>query len=268
VPRAEVSGATIHYEVEGEGEPLLLVPCLAADNACWALQLPAYAERFRCIAVDLPGSGESPVAEGRSSTEGHADELAELLDALGVERAHVAGVSLGAAVATHLAARHPERVRTLSLHSAWPATDPFLRACMESWRALAGALPTVADLVVQGIFPWVFTPEMYARRPEVLEQFAEVVHGRPAQSLEGFMAQSQAVIDHDATAVLDDIMAPTLVTFGGRDLLTSTRFAGPLLDGIADARLLVFDHLSHAGLNEDADTFTAATLEFLRGTSR
>ena len=76
------------------------------------------------------------------------------------------------------------------------------------------------------------------------------------------------MIDHDATAVLDDITAPTLVTFGGRDLLTSTRFAGPLLDGIADARLVVFDHLSHAGFNEDPDAFTAATLEFLRGTSR
>lgn len=104
---------------------------------------------------------------------------------------------------------------------------------------------------------------MYARRPEVLEQFAEVVHGRPIQSLEGFMAQSQAVLDHDATAVLEDITAPTLVTFGARDLLTSTRFAGPLLDGIADARLVVFDHLSHAGFNEDPDRFTAATLEFL-----
>ena len=268
MPRAEVSGATIHYEVAGDGEPLLLIPCLAADNACWALQLPAYAERFRCIAVDLPGSGESPVAEGRPSTDGYADELAELLDALGVERAHVAGVSLGAAVAMHLAARHPERVRTLSLHSAWPATDPFMRACMESWRALAGALPTVADLVVQGVFPWVFTPEMYARRPEVLEQFAKVVHGRPAQSLDGFIAQSQAVLDHDATSALGRIAAPTLVTFGGRDLLTSTRFAGALLEGIADARLVVFDHLSHAGFNEDPDTFTAATLEFLNGGRR
>jgi 3-oxoadipate enol-lactonase len=266
VPAAR--GSTIHYEVAGEGEPLLLIPCLAADNRCWALQLPAYAERFRCIAVDLPGSGGSPVAEPWPSTERQADELVALLDALGVERAHVAGVSLGAAVGMHLAARHPGRVRSLSLHSAWAATDAFMGACMESWRALARALPTVADLVVQGIFPWVFTPEMHDRRPEVLAGFAEVVHTPPIQSLEGFMAQSQAVLDHDATAVLEQITAPTLLTYGARDQLTSTRFAGPLRDGIADTCLVVFDHLSHAGFNEDPDTFTAATLDFLERASR
>jgi pimeloyl-ACP methyl ester carboxylesterase len=255
----------LHVELHGDGEPLLLVPCLAADNSCWALQLPAYAERFRCIVVDLPGVGASPVPEGAPSTARFADELAALLDELGVERAHVAGVSLGAAVAMQLAARHPGRVRTLALHSAWAATDPFMRACMESWRVLARALPTIADLVVQGIFPWAFTPRMYAERPEVLAEFAEVVRSRPAQPLAGFMAQSQAVIDHDATAVLGAIAVPTLVTYGALDRLTSTRFAGPLVDGIADARLVVFDHLAHAGFNEDPETFNRVTLEFLTG---
>ncbi len=268
MPTAEVPGASIHYEEYGEGEPLLLIPCLASDNGCWAFQMPAYAERFRCIAVDLPGIGGSPTPEGRPSTARHADELAALLDALGLGRAHVAGVSLGAAVAMQFAARHPDRVRTLALHSAWPATDAFMRACMDSWRGQARALPTIPDLVVQGIFPWVFTPEMYAERPEVLEEFGAIVRARPAQSLEGFMAQSQAVLDHDASAVLGDIVAPTLVTYGARDLLTSTRFAAPLTEGIRDARLVVFDHLSHCGFNEDPDTFTAATLEFLAATER
>ena len=180
-----------------------------------------------------------------------------------MESAHVAGVSLGAAVGMQLAARHPGRVRTLALHSAWDATDGFMRACIESWRTQARAMPTVADFVVQGVFPWVFTPEMYADRPEVLEQFAQIVRGRPAQSVAGFMAQSQAVLDHDATSVLGRITAPTLVTFGARDLLTSTRFAGPLTAAIPDSRLVVFDHLSHCGFNEDPEAFTAATLHFL-----
>ena len=122
--------------------------------------------------------------------------------------------------------------------------------------------------MVEGVFPWVFTPEMYAERPEVLEQFAEVVRTRPSQPLEGFMAQSQAVLDHDASAVLGDVASPTLLTFGGRDLLTSTRFAAPLVDGIPDARLVVFDHLFHCGFNEDPDAFTAVMLDFLAGTSR
>jgi 3-oxoadipate enol-lactonase len=71
------------------------------------------------------------------------------------------------------------------------------------------------------------------------------------------------VIDHDAAGVLGDIRAPTLITFGGRDLCTSTRFCEQLAEGIPDSTVVVFDHLSHAGLHEDPDTFNAASLEFL-----
>src|SRR5919199_3440978 len=123
MPQAEVDGLTINYDVQGEGEPLLLIPYLSADHACYAFQLPAYTEHFSCIAVDLPGSGESDKPTGPYSTEGYADRLAAFLATIGIDQAHVAGMSLGAAVATHLAARHPDRVRSLSLHSAWHATD-------------------------------------------------------------------------------------------------------------------------------------------------
>jgi pimeloyl-ACP methyl ester carboxylesterase len=263
VPFADVPGARIHYEVTGEGEPLLLIPCLAADLSCWAFQVPAYAERFRCITVDLPGVGESPTPAGPASTERYADELAALLGTLGIERAHVAGVSLGSAVGVHMAARHPDRVRTLSLHSAWSTTDAFMGVVLEAWRTMARAMPTVADMVVAGVFPWAFTPEMYAERPEVLEEFAAVARSRPPQPLDGFMAQCDAVAGHDAAGALARVAAPTLITYGARDALTSTRFAPALAEGIADARLVVFDHLSHAGFNEDPDAFTAATLSFL-----
>lgn len=191
--------------------------------------------------------------------------MAAFLEGIGVERAHVAGVSLGAAVATHLAARHPERVRSLSLHSAWDATDPYLRTILEMWRALARGLPTVADAVIQGVFPLCFTPEMYAERSEFVGGLVDFVRSRPAQPLEAFLAQTDAVIAHDATQALGAITAPTLVTFGARDLVTSTRFAEPLRSGIAGSEVVVFDGLSHAGLHEDAETFNRATLDFLLG---
>ena len=263
MPQADVDGLRINYEVQGDGDPLVLIPYLAADNACYAFQLPAYTRRFTCISVDLPGSGESDKPAGPYSTETYADQVSAWLGVIGVERAHVAGVSLGASVATQLAARHPERVRSLSLHSAWDRTDVYLRTIVELWRALARALPTVADVVIQGIFPFCFTPEMYDERPEYAEALADFVRGRPVQPPEAFLAQSDAALAHDASAVLGDIAAPTLVTFGAHDLVTSTRFAVPLTDGIADSRVVVFEHLSHAGLHEDPDEFNAATLDFL-----
>jgi pimeloyl-ACP methyl ester carboxylesterase len=263
MPQVEAAGLTINYEEQGDGEPLLLIPYLAADNACYAFQLPAYAERLRCICVDLPGSGESSKPAGPYSTETYADQMAAFLDAIGVERAHVAGVSLGAAVGMHLAARHPGRVRSLSLHSAWDKTDLFLHTCVEQWRALARGLPSVYDAVILGIFPWCFTPEMYAERPDFVGGLEDFVRGRPEQPLEAFLAQSQAVLDHDASAALGNIEAPTLVTYGARDLVTSPRFADALSDGIAGATVIVFEGLSHAGLHEDPDTFNAASLDFI-----
>jgi pimeloyl-ACP methyl ester carboxylesterase len=263
MPRVEVDGLAINYDVQGEGDPLLLIPYTSADHACYAFQLPAYTEHFSCIAVDLPGSGESDKPAGPYSTDGYADQLASFLDAIGVESAHVAGVSLGAAVGMHLAARHPGRVRSLSLHSAWSTTDAYLEVVVEQWRTLASTLPAVADVVVQAIFPWCFTPEMYTTRPEAIDMLTDFVRGRPAQPAEAFVAQIDAVVAHDATPVLGEISAPTLITFGARDLVCSTRFAEPLSSGIAGSELVVFDHLSHAGLHEDPETFNRTTLDFL-----
>ena len=263
MPRVDVDGLTINYEVQGDGEPLLLIPYTSADHACYAFQLPAYTEHFSCISIDLPGSGESDSPPGPYSTEGYADQVAAFLGAIGVERAHVAGMSLGAAVGIHLAARHPERVRSLSLHSGWHASDDYLRVVVEQWRTLASSLPTVADVVIGAIFPWCFTPEMYVDRPEFVAMLDEFVRGRPPQSVDAFLAQTDAVLVHDASAVLGQIGAPTLITFGARDLVCSTRFAEPLTSGIGGSELVVFEHLSHAGMHEDPETFNRATLDFL-----
>src|SRR6266536_1244220 len=87
MPQVEVDRLTINYEMQGEGEPLLLIPHTSADHACYAFQLPAYTERFSCIAIDLPGSGESDKPAGPYSTDGYADQVAAFLGAIGVERA-------------------------------------------------------------------------------------------------------------------------------------------------------------------------------------
>jgi 3-oxoadipate enol-lactonase len=263
MPQVEAAGLRINYDVQGAGEPLLLIPYTGADHACYAFQLPAYTEHFSCICVDLPGSGESDKPAGPYATETYADQVAAFMAAAGIEQAHVAGVSLGAAVAMHLGARHPERVRSLSLHSGWHRTDAYLRALVEMWRSLADGLPTVADVVIEGIFPFCFTAEMYNEKPDFVQGLVDFVRSRPAQPLEAFLAQTDAVLAHDVSAVLGRITAPTQITFGAHDICTSTRFAEPLKGGIAGSELVVFDHLSHAGLHEDAETFNRATLDFL-----
>jgi aminoacrylate hydrolase len=104
---------------------------------------------------------------------------------------------------------------------------------------------------------------MYAERPEFVQTLVNFVRGRPAQPVDAFLAQTDAVLAHDASAALGEIHTPTLITFGARDLVCSTRFAEPLKSGIAGSELVVFEHLSHAGLHEDPETFNRATLDFL-----
>jgi pimeloyl-ACP methyl ester carboxylesterase len=118
-------------------------------------------------------------------------------------------------------------------------------------------------VVVHGIFPWCFTPEMYVERPEFVDTLVDFVRGRPAQPVDAFLAQTDAVLDHDASSVLGQIDGPTLITFGARDLVCGERFAERLKNGIAGSKLVVFEHLTHAGLHEDPETFNRATLDFL-----
>jgi pimeloyl-ACP methyl ester carboxylesterase len=261
--KVDVDGLTINYEVQGEGDPLLLIPYLSADHACYAFQLPAYTEHFSCIALDLPGTGESDKPPGPYSTDTYADQVSAFMGAIGVERAHVAGVSLGAAVGMHLATRHPERVRSLSLHSAWDVSDAYVRVIVDMWRELASSVPAVADMVIDGILPLCFTPEAYVERPEFIAAIADFVRSRPPQPLEAFMAQSDAALNHDASAVIGGIGVPTLITVGAHDLVCSPRFANRMNTAIAGSELVVFDDLSHGALHEDPETFNRATLDFL-----
>src|SRR5579859_7215383 len=145
MPTVQANGIEIYYEVQGEGEPLVLIPYLAADQACYAFQVAEYAKHFTCYSVDLRGAGRSGKPEGEYTTELFADDVAAFMEAAGVGRAHVAGLSLGAATGMWLAAKYPARVKSLSLHSAWHRTDPFLRVVVGGWQVMAQALDSVTD---------------------------------------------------------------------------------------------------------------------------
>jgi pimeloyl-ACP methyl ester carboxylesterase len=264
MPTVKANGISMHYEQQGSGEPLILVPFLTADHACYAFQVAEYAKHFTCILVDLRGTGESQNPDGNYSTETLADDVAALMDALGVRRAHVAGLSLGAAIGMWLAAKYSDKVQSLSLHSGWTKTDPFIKTVIGSWQMLAKALDSVPEMVVAAIFPWCFTPELYAAKPEYIDSLAGFIRSRPKQAVSAFLQQSNAVITHDVSAHLGKIKAPTQITFGDGDLVTSTRFADEMKSAIRGSELLVWEKCAHAPLYEKVEEFNHRTLDFLR----
>lgn len=264
MPKVKVNDISMNYDQQGVGEPLILIPYLAADCACYAFQVAEYAKHFTCISVDPRGAGETDKPEGVYSTELFADDVNAFMQALGVDRAHISGLSLGAATGMWLAAKYPKKVKSLSLHSGWTKSDLFVKTAVEGWQVMAKALGSVTEMVILGIFPWCLTPELYAAKPDYIQSLAAFVRGRPAQPLDAFMRQSNAVMEHDVEAHLRKITAPTQITFGRNDVVTSTRFADRMLAGIQGAELIVFEGCAHAPIYEKVEEFNQKTLEFLR----
>lgn len=264
MPTVKANGITLYYEQQGSGEPLILIPYLAADHACYAFQVAEYAKHFTCIALDLRGSGESDKSAGSVSLELYADDVAALMQAIGIQRAHVTGLSLGAGVGMWLAAKYPDKVKSLSVHSGWTKTDEYLRTIIEGWQVLARALNDVQEMVIRGMFPWCLSPNLYTTRYEYVRSLADFVRSRPPLSVEGFIQQSNAVLAHDVEAQLTKITAPTQITLGRHDQLTSLRFAGPLNSAIKNSELVVFETASHAAIYEAVEEFNQRTLAFLQ----
>jgi len=262
MPKIRADKITMNYDQQGSGEPLLLIPYLAADYACYAFQVADYSKHFSCVSVDLRGTGESDKPGGVQTTEMFADDVAALMQSIGIQKAHISGLSLGAATGIWLAAKYPDRVKSLSLHSCWSKSDAYIETVVRGWQVMVKATNSVPEMVIQGIFPWCFTPELYAQKPDYIQALSDFVRGRPKQPVDAFIQQSDAAITHDAEAQLSKIRAPTQITFGRHDILT-IRFADRLRNGIRNSELCIFEDCSHVPLYENVPAFNEKTLGFL-----
>ena len=115
MPKISVNGFRLYYEIEGDGEPVVLVPGFAAGRETWVRQTPSLSRNFRVITFDPRGVSESDKPDGPQSIRLLADDLAHLLQALGISRAHIVGVSFGGFVAQEFALRYPFLTRKLVL---------------------------------------------------------------------------------------------------------------------------------------------------------
>jgi len=264
MPTVKVNDITLNYEQQGSGEPLILIPFLTAENACYSFQVKDYAQHFTCISIDLRGTGLSDKPSEPYTTEDMADDIAGLMKELGIESAHVSGLSLGAGIGLCLAAKYPEKIKTLSVHAGWTKTDLFLKTVISSWQVSAKALGNIPELAIQNIFPWCFTPDLYSEKPEYIEALSDFVRSRPAQTVDDFLLHTRAVLNHNVEAQIDQITAPTQITLGEYDMITSTRFVAPMTDRIPNSELIIFENCAHAPLFEKVEEFNERTLEFLR----
>ncbi len=269
-----VGDVELYYEEHGTGEPLLLIMGLAADSMAWMFQLPAFAERYRTIVFDNRGVGRSGKPKGPYTIAAMADDTAGLLKAIGVDRAHVVGVSMGGMIAQELALRHPERVRGLVLACTFPEADEDVKRNRETSLAQLGGtigrdgvatlnLAAVDPMMIfSTLLPRVFSPTFIQNQLASLMQ----LFGGALQwgfSVEAIMAQVEAVMSHNSTERLRDIKAPTLVITGDADLLIPPANSDVIADEIPGARLVKVPGGTHGFNFETPELFNREVLNFL-----
>ena len=262
MPNVPVGDISMHYVEAGQGEPLVLVMGLGADHLAWAFQFPVFAERYRTIACDNRGAGQTDAPDHPYTTRMMADDTVGLMDTLGIERAHVLGVSMGGMIAQEIALTHPERIRSLQLHCTLGLPDAYLQAQLAAGRAQRRSL-TREDALRAG-YLWLFAPATYDERPELVEMMLQGALANPyPMSLTGFERQCDAVQTHDALDRVAALRCPTLISVGDQDILVPPRFSRALAERITGAELRVIDGAGHGYFWERPDVFNAMCLEFL-----
>jgi 3-oxoadipate enol-lactonase len=261
MPTTEANGHTIHYEVHGEGEPLLCVMGLAADTLAWTLQVPAFSERHRTVIFDNRDVGQSSQATGDYEIADMARDALAVADAAGLDSFHLLGVSMGGAIAQELALAAPERVRTLTLAVTFARGGAWARTLSSVWGARAHHMTReqrVDELMLLTL------SEKFFENADGVAFLRQMMLGNPnPQPAAAFARQLAASSRHSAGERLAGLTMPTHVIGAEYDVLVPVWKSRELADLIPGAALTVLDACPH-GLNvERAEEFNRAVLDFI-----
>lgn len=259
-------GVEIHYELWGrrDGDPVLMLQGLGTDSRGWALQRLAFGRRFRCIAPDNRGTGRSGKPPGPYSLEQMALDAVAVLDAEGIERAHVVGASMGGVLAQIIGVRHAERVRSLVLACTACRHHDWRRELFEEW-ATAVEQRGMGALAEDGL-RWLIGPRLRRRVGIWINLLARVVlQGQP----EPFIAQVEAILatHDDLRFELEGVRVPTLIITGSQDALTPVGDAEELAEMIPHAELVILPGAAHGLMAEAPNAFNDVVLQFLASAS-
>jgi pimeloyl-ACP methyl ester carboxylesterase len=262
---AAVNGQQLHFEVQGEGDPLVLVMGIGYDSSIWKLhQAAALARHFRVVIFDNRDAGRSSRASGPYTITDMADDVAGLLDTMGIERTHLLGLSMGSMIAQEFALRHPDRLDRLVLcgSGAAPARSAFDPIGTWSWVKTRDA---TGEAFAAQQFVWLFSSRFLRDEMAVRQTIAMLASNPHPVDAAAYSRQAQAYVQHDALDRLPGIAAPTLVVTGEQDLLTPPWISEEVARAIPGARLEIIrgEGASHLVMLERPDEFNRLVTTFL-----
>ena len=255
---ARNKGARIYWDQQGSGEPLLLIMGLSYPSYMWHRSRPVFRKSYRTIALDNRGVGQSDVPPGVYSIALMASDAAAVLDAAGIESAHVFGVSMGGMIAQEFALQYPRRVRSLVLGSTAAGGPHAVQAQPEALEALLRRDVTPEESK-EAIIPFIYDPA--TPRERIDEDMVIRMHWYPSR--EGYRGQLQGIFGWEASSRLAKITAPTLVIHGESDRLIPPANARIIAERIRDAKLVLIPGASHIFATDQPAAAHHAILEFL-----
>jgi pimeloyl-ACP methyl ester carboxylesterase len=264
VPHFNSNGLRIFYEEHGSGESLVLVAGFGMDIRSWEEQLGHYSRYFRVILLELRGAGQSEVPKPGYGVSTMAVDVLNLVNTLGLDRIHFAGFSLGGAIGLEFGIAHSDRLRSLSLHSTWEASEPYSH--MQRWievrrRIMLGNDPITNTGTRIASF---FSPQFINRCPERIEAWVQQQQQNPyPMTPDGVEGHATAIQGHDVRGRLENITAPTLVTVGSQDRTTLPEAARYLHEHIPHSEIVVIDGAAHCTIYEKPEEFASVSMGFL-----
>ncbi len=262
MPTVEANGLRIYYEVHGQGFPLVMIMGLGANLDWWPPRIvERLSRRYRLLLFDNRGAGRTDKPGGRYSIRLMAGDTAALVEAVGIRRAHVLGVSMGGMIAQELALNHPERVERLVLACT---TCGGIRSVPPAPRALAwlSARNVPPEVFRERQLKLLFPDEFAARHRQEIEEYWRRA-GRWPTPADAYRRQLAAILRFNSYGRLPRIQAPTLVMTGDRDILVPPKNSEILASRIPGARLEVFPGGGHGFIAQFPERFCRVVEEFL-----
>jgi len=255
----ENQGAKIYWDEQGQGDPVLLIMGLAYPSQMWYRTRPLLAARYRTLALDNRGVGQSDVPPGPYPIALMASDAAAVLDAAGIESAHLFGVSMGGMIAQEFALQYPKRVLSLILGCTAAGGPTAVRAEPEAIQMLMRREKMSPEQAAEAAVPFIYDPTIARERID-----EDLAIRRPwFPSPEGYAAQLQGILGWESYSRINQIVAPTLVIHGESDQLVPPGNAQLIAERIPGAKLVMIPHASHLFLTDQTEVSHHAILQFL-----
>jgi 3-oxoadipate enol-lactonase len=268
MPEVRVNGINIYYRVQGKGEPLVLIMGLGGECGDWFLQARIFKKYYQLITFDNRGVGKSDKPGESYTVKTMADDTVGLIDYLGIDKAHIMGVSLGGMIAQEVAINYPERVRKLILVSTNAGREEKGEHSPELLKAM-GLPEGFSDEDIRSVDMGRVMSSLnaHAFSGGAIKLMAVPFCWVRAKlfGIEGLKGQFEAAMTHSTRDRLHAIKAQTLVIAGTEDRIVPSRSADVLASRIPGARLVKVEGGSHTLVAEKRGRFNREVLDFLRG---